>query len=859
MFSSRLRSSRRGFLGCARIQGAFRASRGRSRPTIDALEPRCLLTITTTQGLPVVAVEGGLFNGAVAKFTDTGAGALSSIIVWGDGTSNPGAVVPDPVLPGVFDVLGIHVYSEEGTYAVTVSVRDTPPVGAPSDAVAASIGTIIDAPLAAAGFLTPTTVQEGIAFSGPVGTFTDVDPIGAISDYTATINWGDGSSPSTGVITQPSGPGTGFIVSGSHTFEEGSFPVSVTIKDVGGSMSLSITTFIITDPNPVVAAAPANPSTTEGQTLTAPIGAFTDPNPKALVSDFSATINWGDASAPTVGAVSKRADGTFVVSGSHMYIAPGTDPVTFTITDVGGGTLTAAAGVTVAVADAPLSSAGATVSVPQGTALPATTNVATFTDAGVSGPASNYTATVDWGDGTAVVPASTITSAGSANGVTYSVNGGHTYVKAGVYAVTVRVTDVGGSLAIAHGVAVVGDVPPTATPMQPRVSSIEGVPIQTAPIATFVKNFGTPPEPIGAFTATIDWGDGSPRSTGIVTQPGGPGAVFIVLGSHTYADAGVNNGVGTYPITVTVFDDGAKSVVIQNTASIADIVILLSGQLSPSSDSGKFNNDGITNINTPTFFGKSEAGSRVTLFETPTGGGPLVPIGQAVADANGNWTIASSLLGDGSYVVSATAVDQFGHTTAGPVAISTSATGGPLVIDTVGPRVTNEHFDRLHGVVFLTFQDDRAGMLLQSLGDAANYSFNKQIAKLSGTYIVTSLPITGGANPTDPQTVGVVINNGAPIRGGFYNIVARAASVLRRSGIQDLAGNALDGEFYGTGSASGNGVPGGDFVANIDAFHNLIFPPKTVIGFPHPNDPAGLFATKPAKTTVAFKPAKLHK
>jgi hypothetical protein len=230
-----------------------------------------------------------------------------------------------------------------------------------------------------------------------------------------------------------------------------------------------------------------------------------------------------------------------------------------------------------------------------------------------------------------------------------------------------------------------------------------------------------------------------------------------------------------------------------------------------------------------------------------------VVIGQGVTDANGNWSITSRLLANGSYTVTATAVDASGHTTAGPVAITTSSTGGPLVVDTVGPRVIGEHFDRLHGTVYLTFQDDRAGMLIQSLSDAANFTFNKQIAKLPGTYIVTSLLVTGGVNPTDPQTVAIVINGGQPIRGGFYTITAHAASVLNRSGIQDLAGNALDGEFYGPGSASGNGVPGGDFVANIDAFHNLIFPPKTIIGTPHPNDPAGKFATGTTKATKTVK------
>jgi hypothetical protein len=50
-----------------------------------------------------------------------------------------------------------------------------------------------------------------------------------------------------------------------------------------------------------------------------------------------------------------------------------------------------------------------------------------------------------------------------------------------------------------------------------------------------------------------------------------------------------------------------------------------------------------------------------------------------------------------------------------------------------------------------------------------------------------------------------------------------------RSSVQDIAGNHLDGEFYGS-FPSGNGIPGGDFVADIDAIHNKIFAPQTVDG-----------------------------
>jgi hypothetical protein len=51
-------------------------------------------------------------------------------------------------------------------------------------------------------------------FSGTVATFTDVDTASPASDFSANINWGDGSVTNVGTVT--GGAGT-FTVSGAHT------------------------------------------------------------------------------------------------------------------------------------------------------------------------------------------------------------------------------------------------------------------------------------------------------------------------------------------------------------------------------------------------------------------------------------------------------------------------------------------------------------------------------------------------------------------------------------------------------------------------------------------------------------------
>jgi hypothetical protein len=72
----------------------------------------------------------------------------------------------------------------------------------------------------------------GAAFLGPVASFTSTDPSATAADFTATINWGDGTRNSTGVIT-----GTNpFTITSVHTFK--SFLnidlVTITIVDQNG-------------------------------------------------------------------------------------------------------------------------------------------------------------------------------------------------------------------------------------------------------------------------------------------------------------------------------------------------------------------------------------------------------------------------------------------------------------------------------------------------------------------------------------------------------------------------------------------------------------------------------------------------
>ena len=69
------------------------------------------------------------------------------------------------------------------------------------------------------------------------------------------------------------------------------------------------------------------------------VATFNDTDTTAVATDFAATINWGDSSSPTAGAITEDASGLFHVAGSHTYAQPGSFPITVTIKDLTNGTL----------------------------------------------------------------------------------------------------------------------------------------------------------------------------------------------------------------------------------------------------------------------------------------------------------------------------------------------------------------------------------------------------------------------------------------------------------------------------------------------------------------------------------------
>ena len=76
----------------------------------------------------------------------------------------------------------------------------------------------------------PIAPQEGLAFSGVVANVTDPGDNEPAADYSAVINWGDGSSATTASLSGPTGGP--FTVSGSHTYPQtGQYGLTVSVSN----------------------------------------------------------------------------------------------------------------------------------------------------------------------------------------------------------------------------------------------------------------------------------------------------------------------------------------------------------------------------------------------------------------------------------------------------------------------------------------------------------------------------------------------------------------------------------------------------------------------------------------------------
>jgi SdrD B-like domain/Bacterial Ig-like domain (group 3)/Domain of unknown function DUF11 len=690
---------------------------------------------------------------------------VDATVNWGDGSSNSlsdGSNTLQSIVDsfGLYRLIGSHAYAQLGTYPVTIRWQTLSgeltfhTTLTPSGHVQVSgpqqlFFFAADAPLTAGALTSPPNA----AINQPISNallfhFTDADPNGTASDYTATVTWGDGSTNSSddgsGTVAVVANAATGgFDVLGWHTYTQivnpGTFRVQV--SDAGGaSTSASDNTFQVLYPDPpLTAGALYVPSvTTEGQSISNQVlFHFTDADPDAQASDYLAVVSWGDATfnssnddSGSVWVVANPSGG-FDVVGSHTY---GYRSFVFGVQVTGLGNPRSAqpdrGGQSAAArSDAPLTLIDPPVVVTAGPTFAASENslsavqtLATFTDPGSPRPNATdtglvpapYVALIDWGDGTVTATSLTasadysqasVSSEGDltgelvsasndpgiflgSDGQTFSVNLAHQYAEEGQYTITILINH-DGMLSQVTTTADVEDPAVIAT-AGPSFTATEGDVSDVQTVATFTDPAG-PESDDNAYVATVEWADGTSSvatlaNGGIVL--GDDGTTFSVRLAHQYARD------GTFTITTTLDHEGVLSPPVTTTATVANSDLLAATGAAPLTSTY---GEGLTGVMLATFTDTYTGAPASDFLATIDWGDGQNSTG-TVSGGNGSFTVIGShnYAYAGTYLIGVAIAEDGGAT----ATASTTAT-----IDRAGTATTEtvSAVTPLHGVDTVTF------------------------------------------------------------------------------------------------------------------------------------------------------------
>lgn len=231
--------------------------------------------------------------------------------------------------------LGLGIETLESRRLLSISA--VPPAPEPNIPL---VGPAIIGPGKDAGF----TIHEtaGVPFTAKVA-FYPTPVLDPPFGYSASINWGDGTTTAGTWVYGSNRNDFGLVVSGSHAYmKAGTFAIKTQILygPLPGSGIEAPTRILDTIASKaIVAARPVNSSggvtITEpaGKKFTATLGSF---NVIAPANNLQSTINWGDGTTSTGTLKSVGVIGIdvikFNVTGTHMYAAPGTYPIHILVT-----------------------------------------------------------------------------------------------------------------------------------------------------------------------------------------------------------------------------------------------------------------------------------------------------------------------------------------------------------------------------------------------------------------------------------------------------------------------------------------------------------------------------------------------
>ncbi|HHC09497.1 MAG TPA: hypothetical protein ENK55_12430 [Actinobacteria bacterium] len=503
----------------------------------DGIGATASLRVEVTNVAPVVAVpdvapvgEGDAVEVA-ATFTDPGADdAHTATVDWGDGTSTTASITEGAdATEGT--VTASHVYADDGTYTVRVCVTDDDG-GSGCDETTLEVTNRIP------------TVDAGEDRSLAEGERWFLDPAryhdaGTADTHLASVDWGDGTIETAPVTEAPYGPpgdeaGTDGTVAASHVYaDDGTYTVRVCVLDDEGTGSCDTLEAEVTNVLPVVDAPSGRGE--EGS----PIGLGVAIADAGTADLLTGTVDWGDGT-PAVDAELRPGPtpGSWTTTATHVYADDGTYTVRVCVADDDAGDLPVCADGPVTVTNA----APVVEPIPTVTGIEGRPTAVTvpFTD---PGSADTFTATVDWGDGSA--PETVDAAAGS---VTLPEHG---FVQDGTYTGTVCIRDDGGAEACT-------EITFEITNAAPRISAEPATGVEGAPVPLTVETSDDGVD--DHLEVIVDWGDGSADRFDVPGHGGGR-----LAPEHRYLDD------GTYPVRVCVVDEEGDGACTTSEATIGNV------------------------------------------------------------------------------------------------------------------------------------------------------------------------------------------------------------------------------------------------------------------------------------------------
>jgi PKD repeat protein len=526
-----------------------------------------------------------------------------------------------PGVPSSGTIAGSHVYADDGTYTVTITVHDdNGGVGTSTFTVSvANRNPVVATPNGDQNILEGQTIN----FSN-LATFTDAgfdNPLNptpanppSITDplnetFTYDIDWGDGRDAIVGasIADINGGPGvpSSGTIGGSHTYaDDGVYQVTITVHDDNGGVGTS--TFLVTvgNQNPIVVAPNGDQSILEGGTINfGNLATFTDagfdnPNntspfmPPAvgdpLAESFTYDIDWGDGRDAVVGASIADLNGSpgvpssGTISGMHTYADNGDYTVTVRVHDDNGGVGTVQFKVHVDNVEPTLTGTSNLV-VSEGQTFTLNGLGVGLTDPGFDNPLNTLdpsnrgqvaetlsAMSINWGDGnpTEALALAEFQAVPFMGPTTATFPGAsHTYADNGTYTVSVTVKDDDmASFVTRTFTIVVENVNPQLSGLATSTTNI-----LEAGSVSFGINFSDPGfdnplntldpsnggEVAESFTYDVNWGDGRQEVVNLSTPDVNGIAGTPSTGSFNGSHIYADD--GTYTVTLTIHDDDGGS------------------------------------------------------------------------------------------------------------------------------------------------------------------------------------------------------------------------------------------------------------------------------------------------------------